>query len=125
VGVVVKNSAGSAGASSSAAVAARAGCDHIGGVEAGARAPRANAIAERFVGSIRRELLDHILIINQRHAAMALREYELYYNNHRPHRALGQAAPLRPLPHRTTTEINNVRRRDRLDGLIHEYQQVA
>ena len=42
-----------------------------------------------------------------------------------PHRALGQAAPLRPLPHHTTTEIHNVRRRDRLGGLLHEYQQVA
>ena len=66
------------------------------------RAPRANAIAERFIGTLRRELLDHILIINQRHAAAVLGEYEHHFNEHRPHRALGQAAPLRPLPHRTT-----------------------
>ena len=89
------------------------------------RAPRANAIAERFVGTIRRELLDRLLIINQRHAAAVLREFERHYNDHRPHRTLGQAAPLRPLPRRTTTEIDNVRRHDRLGGLIHEYQQVA
>ena len=89
------------------------------------RAPRANAIAERFVGSIRRELLDRTLIINQRHAVAALGEYQQHYNSHRPHRALGQAAPLRLLPHRTTTETNTVRRRDRLAGLLHEYQQVA
>jgi transposase InsO family protein len=89
------------------------------------RAPRANAIAERFIGSIRRELLDRILIIHQRHATAVPREYECHYNNHRPQRALGQAAALRPLPHRTTPEIHNVRRCDRLDGLIHEYQQVA
>ena len=89
------------------------------------RAPRANAIAERFVGSIRRELLDRILITNQRHAASVLRQYEHHYNDHRPHRSLGQAAPLRPLPHHTTREIRNVRRHDRLGGLIHEYQQVA
>jgi putative transposase len=89
------------------------------------RAPRANAIAERFVGSIRRELLDRILLINQRHASVALRQYERHYNSHRPHRALDQAAPLRPLPHRTTTQIHDVRRHDRLGGLLHEYQQVA
>ncbi len=89
------------------------------------RAPRANAIAERFIRTIRRELLDRILITSQRHAATALNQYQQHYNDHRPHRTLGQAAPLRPLPHDTTTEINNVRRRDRLGGLIHEYQQVA
>ena len=89
------------------------------------RAPRANAIAERFVGSIRRELLDRILIINQRDASVVLRQYERHYNSHRPHRALGQAAPLRPHPHRRTTEIHDVRRRDRLGGLLHEYRQVA
>ena len=89
------------------------------------RAPRANAIAERFVGTIRRELLDRILIINQRHAAAVLGEYEHHYNSHRPHRTLGQAAPLRPLPQPTTSETNTVRRRDRLGGLLHEYQQVA
>jgi transposase InsO family protein len=89
------------------------------------RAPRANAIAERFVGSIRRELLDRILIINQRHATTVLSEYEHHYNYHRPHRSLDQAAPLRPLPQPATTEIGNVRRHYRLGGLLHEYQQVA
>jgi putative transposase len=89
------------------------------------RAPRANAIAERFVGSVRRELLDRILITNQRHAAAVLTEYAKHYNSHRPHRTLGQAAPLRPLLQPTTTETNTVQRRDRLGGLLHEYQQVA
>jgi putative transposase len=89
------------------------------------RAPRANGIAERFVGSVRRELLDRILITNQRHAAAVLTEYAEHYNRHRPHRALGQAAPLRPLPQRTTIETNTVQRHDRLGGLLHEYQQVA
>ena len=89
------------------------------------RAPRANAIAERFVGSVRRELLDRMLIINQQHAAAVLRQYEQHYNNHRPHRTLDRAAPLRPIPEPTMSETNTVRRRDRLGGLLHEYQQVA
>jgi putative transposase len=74
------------------------------------RAPRANAIAEHFVGSIRRELLDRTLIINQRHAATLLDEYQHHYNSHRPHRAVGQAAPLRPLPQPTTNDPNEVPR---------------
>jgi transposase InsO family protein len=96
-----------------------------------ARVPRANAMAERFVGTIRRELLDLILILilililNQRHAAAALGEFEQHYNTHRPHRTLGQAAPLRPFPQRTTSEVNTIRRRDRLGGLLHEYLHVA
>ncbi len=89
------------------------------------QAPRANAIAERFVGTVRRELLDRVLIVNRRHAATALREFEHHYNDHRPHRALGQAAPSRPLPYRTPTEIHKIHRRDRVGGVIHEYQQVA
>jgi transposase InsO family protein len=78
-----------------------------------------------LVGSICRELLDRTLIINQRHAANVLDEYQHHYNNHRPHRALGQAAPLRPLPQPTTSKPNTVQRRDRLGGLLREYQQVA
>jgi putative transposase len=89
------------------------------------RAPQANSIAERFVGSVSRELLDRILIINQPHAAAVLRGYEHHCNSHRPHRALGQAAPLRPLPQHTTSKANGIRRRDRLGGLLHEYQQAA
>jgi len=54
------------------------------------QAPQANAIAERFVGSIRRGFLDRTLIINQRNAAAVLTEYEDYFNHHRPHRALRQ-----------------------------------
>lgn len=89
------------------------------------RAPRAKAIAERFVGSIRRELLDRILLINQHHAATVLAEYEDHYNCHRPHRALAQTAPLHPLPKRPTAETGQIRRHDRLGGVLHEYQQVA
>jgi transposase InsO family protein len=65
------------------------------------------------------------VVTNRRHAAAVLRQYEQHYNSHRPHRTLGQAAPLRPLPQPTISETNTVRRRDRLGGLLHEYQQVA
>ena len=57
-----------------------------------------NSVMERWIGSCRRELLDRTLIWNQRHLMTVLREYEHFYNSHRPHRALDQAAPLRPLP---------------------------
>ena len=89
------------------------------------RAPRANAIAERFVGTIRRELLDRILIINQRHAAAVLRQYRapLQRTPATPRPRPGRSPTTPSPPH--TTEIHNVRRRDRLGGLIHEYQQVA
>ena len=89
------------------------------------RAPCANAIAEQFVGSIRRELLDPILVINQHHAASVSAEYEDHFNHHRPHRALAQAAPLRSLPEHRQTDTNRVVRYDRLGGLLHEYRQVA
>jgi hypothetical protein len=62
------------------------------------RSTRMNSMMERWIGSCRRELLDRTLVWNQRHLMIALREHEDFYNTHRPHRALKQAAPLRPLP---------------------------
>ena len=88
------------------------------------RAPRANAIMERWIGSLRRELLDRILILNARHLRRVLAEYEDHFNTHRPHRSLDQAAPLRALPQPEKADIK-ITRRDRLGGVIHEYQQVA
>jgi putative transposase len=89
------------------------------------RAPRANAIAERWIGTVRRELLDRMLIVNRRHLETVLAEYVAHFNDHRPHRALHQAAPLRPLPQVASPPGLRLRRRDRLGGLIHEYAQVA
>ena len=60
------------------------------------RAPRANAIAERWIGTLRRECLDHMLITGRRHLAAVLREYLDHYNAHRPHRSLHQHPPARP-----------------------------
>jgi transposase InsO family protein len=88
-------------------------------------APQANAIAERWIGTVRRELLDRILIVNRRHLTAVLTEYVAHYNHHRPHRALLQAAPLRSLPPPASPSQLHLRRRDLLDGLIHEYAQVA
>ena len=66
-------------------------------IRSAVQAPRMNSITERWIGSCRREPLDRTLIWNQRHLMMVLREYEDFCNSHRPHRALDQAAPLRPL----------------------------
>jgi len=62
------------------------------------RAPRANGIAERWIGTVRRELLDRMLILNRRQLETVLAEYVAHFNTHRPHRTLDQAAPLRALP---------------------------
>ena len=95
-------------------------------IRAAVQAPRINSILERWVGSCRRELLDRTLVWNQRHLMIVLREYEDFYNTHRPHRALKQAAPLRQLPD-GITELDQLRvqRRDRAGGVIHEYRLVA
>jgi transposase InsO family protein len=88
------------------------------------RAPRANAIAERFIGTLRRECLDQLLITGRRHLAAVLREYMRHYNSHRPHRSLDQRPPVGDAPPRSGGTIR-VLRRDRLGSLIHEYVQVA
>jgi putative transposase len=89
------------------------------------QAPRANAIAERWIASARRECLDRMLITGERHLRLVLSEYVDHYNVHRPHRALQQSPPA-GRPHRPAPGANaRILRRDRLDGLIHEYAQVA
>jgi putative transposase len=79
-----------------------------------------NAIMERWVGSARREILDRILILNAAHLRTVLAEYETHFNEHRSHRALGQASPLKALPDPIDTNIKVIRH-DRLGGLLHEY----
>jgi putative transposase len=88
------------------------------------RAPRANAIAERFIGTLRRECLDHLLISGPRHLAVVLQEYLAHYNTHRPHRSLRQHPPAGHTPPHSGATVRPLRR-DRLGGLVHEYVQVA
>ena len=102
------------------------------GIEAvlsGVQMPRMNSVMERWVQTCRHELLDRTLIWNQRHLLHSLREFEHFYNQHRPHRTLRAAAPMRPLPEPITDPGQiahlDVRRRDRLGGILHEYQHAA
>jgi hypothetical protein len=84
---------------------------------------------KRWVRGCRRELLDRTPIYNQRHLMHALREYETFYNLHRPHQGIGNTRPLRPLPEPITNSYQlarlRIRRRDRLGGLLHEYEHAA
>ncbi|MGH3163139.1 MAG: integrase core domain-containing protein, partial [Streptosporangiaceae bacterium] len=95
-------------------------------IQSAVQAPRMNSIMERWIGSYRRELLDRTLVWNQRHLMIVLREYEDFYNTHQPHRALKQAAPVRPLPDGVADlDRFRVQRRDRAGGVIHEYRLMA
>jgi len=94
-------------------------------VRCNVRTPRMNAIAERWIGGCRRELLDHTLVWNQSHLRRILREYEIHHNQHRPHRSLDGAAPLKPLPEPVDLEQYRVRRHTRVGSLINEYRLVA
>jgi transposase InsO family protein len=90
------------------------------------QALQANAIMERWIGGCRRELLNRILIWDQRHLLRVLREYETHHHEHRPHRSLGQASPLKPLPDAfADLDAFRARRRDLIGGVIHEYAQAA
>ncbi len=88
------------------------------------RTPRANAIAERFIGTLRRECLDHLLITGPSHLKHVLQEFVEHYNTHRPHRSLDQHPPAGHTPPPSGATIQPLRR-DRLGGLVHEYVQVA
>jgi transposase InsO family protein len=92
------------------------------------RSPRANAFAERFVGTVRRECLDRMVIFGRRHLEQVLTEYLAHYNEHRPHRSLDQQVPLNlrvSLKLIDNPDSRRLRRRDVLGGLVHEYRFVA
>jgi putative transposase len=92
------------------------------------QAPRANAICERMISTLRRELLDRLLIINEHHLRRVLTEYLRHYNTARPHRALGQLTPAqaatRP-PEPVNLAEHPIHRKQVLGGLTHEYYIAA
>src|ERR1035441_8059575 len=88
------------------------------------RAPKTNAVAERFVRTARVECLDWLLILNRRHLERVLGVYVEHYNRERPHRSL-ELRPPQPDERRETSPPGEIRRRDRLGGLIHEYHRAA
>jgi transposase InsO family protein len=91
------------------------------------RAPNANAHAERWVGTVRRECLDHLLIVGPRHLSRVLSEFVEHYNGHRPHRALHLVPPeprFQPGQGRAHAS-GRILRREVVGALIHEYDLVA
>jgi putative transposase len=95
----------------------------------GVRMPRMNAIMERWIQTCRRELLDRTLIWNQSHLLHALREFEAFYNTHRPHQGMTNARPLCPLPPPITDPDQirrlDIRRHQRLGGILNAYEHAA
>jgi putative transposase len=107
------------------------GSEGIRVIKAAVRAPKARAHVERWIGSVRRECLDRILIVGRRHLQHVMTTYTRHYNDHRPHRSLGQRPPfseLRPSNERAMADVidlDRVRRRDLLGGLVREYRPAA
>jgi putative transposase len=93
------------------------------------QAPRMNAICERLVGTLRRELLDRVLILGERHLRAVLTEYQAHYNTARPHQGIAQRVPddERVAPHAAVPDVDTrqIRRKPVLSGLINEYMHVA
>ena len=91
------------------------------------QAPRANAICERMIGTLRRELLDRVLIVDEHHLRRVLTEYLRHYHEARPHRALGQLAPAQAgtRPPEINLAGHRIRRKQVLGGLTYKYQIAA
>jgi transposase InsO family protein len=87
------------------------------------QSPRANSFAERFVGTLRRECLDHMLILGEGHLREVLAEFARHYNGHRPHQSLQQEPPRQP--GRAVDISARIERRQVLGGLISEYHRAA
>jgi transposase InsO family protein len=103
-----------------------AGASGISVLRTAYRPPRQNAVCERFLGSVRRECLDHLLVLGEGHLRRALREYVAYFNNDRPHQGLAQRIPAAPEAGRTHLATGSgVRATPILGGLHHGYARAA
>ena len=89
------------------------------------RAPQANATCERFLGSVRRECLDHVLVLGEGHLRRVLRAYVAYFNTARPHQGMGQAIPSGPEPTSATRPAQPIVAIPVLGGLHHDYRRAA
>jgi putative transposase len=89
------------------------------------RAPKANAICERFLGSLRRECLDYVLILSGRHLRQIVKEYKQHFNNARPHQGIEKRIPCRPERPETPTVDGKLASRPILSGLHHDYYWQA
>ncbi|GAA3704349.1 hypothetical protein GCM10022224_082400 [Nonomuraea antimicrobica] len=90
------------------------------------RTPRMNAICEQVIGTLRRELLDRILILNERHLTFVLREYLIHYNGHRPHQSRNQRPPdIATQPASDLDDLRSIHRKPVATGMINEYHDAA
>jgi len=89
------------------------------------QAPKANAIAERVIGTLRRECLDHFIVINERQLLRVMREYVAHYNSGRPHRSLDLETPTGPPARAGPPQTGKIVARPVLGGLHHEYEWLA
>ena len=92
-------------------------------IKTAVRAPNMNAVAERFVGSARREILDHVIVLDDRHLGRIVGEYKGYFNEVRPHQGIGQRIPGKPPEVADVTKPIVVR--PVLGGLHHDYRRAA
>ena len=89
------------------------------------RAPKANATYERYLGSVRRECLDHVIILGKKHALRVLREHVAHFNTGRPHQGIAQRVPTGPVASTTPCPTGQVVAIPVLGGLHHEYRWAA
>jgi putative transposase len=92
-------------------------------IKTAVRAPNMNAVAERFVGSVRREMLDHMIVLDDRHLARLVGQYQRYFNEARPHQGVGQRIPGKSTEVADITE--NIIAEPVLGGLHHDYRRAA